>query len=899
MKATKLLLGTAIAFTCSQLYAQQAKQPDTAPARAQQGAQQGSAARSQTGMPNEPLNPAVIQPLDKPKKAAITADKNGIAAGSFLLFPDINLGALFDSNIYATRNEERDDWVWSLTPSIEARSNWDKHQLNASAGVTANRYQTTTPQNTDDYWVNTQGGLDITDNTNLYAGAGYSRDHEDRSSPDIAASSEPTIYHDTNAFAGVFHDFGPANVRFGAATSYLDYDNVKNDLGAVIVNDDRDRDVTTVGGRASFHVTPVADIFFQALGNQRDYRNTPDVPNGYERNSEGSQIDIGASFNLDRKIVGEIYVGGREQDYEDARLKDVSTPDIGGQLRWHISPWTTYRFSLDRSIDETVLTGASSYINTSGTASVEHELGANTVASASFTQGENEFQGISRKDQYSGAGVSIKHYLDDAIYVGAGYDFMRRGSNEQDANYGRNLMSFSIGSDFGARRKARYFAYQPQTDLDLATADSAFFDAIYLGGAIGKNNLSTQSSGPRDGGVPPGNNDAGQFGKVSRIDGLFVGIGKTYNQWYVGAELQADNSDSEWSHVHAAANPDEPLTFSVEQDDSWSASLRGGYVLKSGPLLYARAGVARTSFENTLKDETLTLTPDTTRSGTVVGIGTDIPASDNLFVRMDYSHTEHDSYHVALDKPIPDSYDEKYENSSSAFKLGVGYRFGAETHQAAAVDPTFMRGVYVGAQAGYGGVLTDLHTLHAHPDNVPAFPLNDTLDADFGNEGATGGAFLGYGYTFNRWYVAGELEGQAASEATWEHDRNPGGGGGGRDFSVAKGDSYGAAVKVGYILPNGSMLYARTGPVKTRFSTYYKRGSGSAPIDQDDTLDGNRVGIGAELPINKNAFWRVDYSMTDYDGYTFTTLQGNPANRDVVTMDNQENLFTLGLGFRF
>ncbi len=901
MRATKLMLSTAIALACSQLQAQQTVgQPDGAPARAQQGAQQGNTQRAQTGMPSAAASPLVTQPLAQQKTQAITADKTGIAWGSFLLFPEISADATFDTNIYATRTDEKDDWIWSLTPSVELRSDWDKHQLQATAGVTGSRYQTNTSQNTDDYWFKTHGLLDLSEQTNVYAGAGYSRNHEDRSSPDIAASNEPTIFNDTNAFIGIFHDFGPANVRFGGTTSYLDYDNVQNDLGATIINDDRDRDVTTVGGRASYELSPSTQLFVQALGNQRDYRHTPDVPGGYKRNSDGMQVDVGTAFNINRKIVGEAYVGTRTQDYEDDRLPDISIPDVGGELRWHVSPWTTYRVSMDRSIEETVLAGASAYVNTSGSASVEHDLGAHTTATASLTYGENNFHGIDRTDQYSAAGLGVKHYLDNAVYIGASYDFYRRGSNDLDANYGRNLLSLNIGTDFGAKRRTRHFAYAAQTGLDLPVADnSAFFDAIYLGAVIGESSLTTQSSGPRDGGMPPGNNDAGQFADNGSEHGMFAGAGKTFGQWYAGVELQAEDSNASLEHIHAAANPDEALTFGIEQDSSWSASLRGGYVLRSGPLLYLRAGRTRTQFENTLADETVTLTPDTTRTGTQIGIGTDIPASDNMFVRMEYNHTEYGSYHVVLDKPAPDNYDEKYDNTSATFQLGVGYRFGAENHQSSAVDPRFLRGPYAGAQAGYGTVMTDLHVLHAHPSNPPAFPLNDTLDADFGHEGAVGGAFLGYGYTFDRWYLAGELLGQSASDAIWEHDRNPGGGGGGRDFSVSKGETYGAAVRLGYVLPNGSLIYGLAGPVRTRFSTFYERGSGSPAIDQDDMVSGTRVGIGAEMPINQHAFWRMDYSVTDYDGYTFTTLQGNPANRDVVTMDNRDNLFTLGLGFRF
>lgn len=885
--------------TVPSMAAQQQGASVDAPRNAQQ---EGQLNRNQIAQPTTtvvaPTQEAITKEKPTPKVATW---ENGIEAGSFLLFPDLNLSGTYDTNIYASRTNEIDDWVWAVTPSLQARSNWDKHQLNANVGVNTNRYQTTTTQNTDNYWASTDGLFEISQQTNVYGGLSYSRDHEDRASPDAAAGRTPTIYHDSSAYVGAFHDFGAISARFGATAEYLDFDNVRSETGSTIINDDRDRDITSYGGRVSYPLDKALSLFAQGVWNRRDYRETPDSPVGYYRDSDGYQVDIGAALNLNNKTVGEAYMGRRAQDYSDNRLDDVSVPDYGVDLRYHTSPWTTYKLSVARSIEETVLAGASSYVNTRATASVERDLGPRTVATASYTQGVSDFQGIDRLDNYATASLGVKHYLDQAVYVGANFDLMRRNSNDQDANYGQNMLGLSIGSDLGAHRSQRYFAYEKQTDLDFASHknDASYFDGVYIGAGYGVGNLSVNSSGPRDGGNPPGNADSGQFADSGELYGLFAGIGKTFDQWYIGAEVAKDRANADVNHVHAASNPDEALTFGTERKDGWVASLRGGFVLQTGPLLYARVGHAHANFGNILQDETVTVNSDTTRSGTQVGIGTDIPAGDNLFVRMDYSHTNYTDYNVVLDKPSPDNYDELYDNRTGDFQLGVGYLFGgARAHQQPSVDPTFLRGIYVGAQAGYGGVFSDLHAMHAHPSNAPAYSIYDTLDATFGNEGATGAAFAGYAYTFDRVYVAAELDIEDGAKNSWAHDRNPGGGSGGRDYSLAKKDGYGAALKLGYVLPNGTVLYGRGGPVKTRFSTYYARGAGSDAVDQDETLGGMRFGVGAELPINKKAFWRIDYTITDYKDYDFTSLQNNPANRDAISLNTKENLFQIGVGYR-
>ena len=108
-------------------------------------------------------------------------------------------------------------------------------------------------------------------------------------------------------------------------------------------------------------------------------------------------------------------------------------------------------------------------------------------------------------------------------------------------------------------------------------------------------------------------------------------------------------------------------------------------------------------------------------------------------------------------------------------------------------------------------------------------------------------------------------------------------------------------MRVGYVLPNGSLLYGRIGAVQTRFNTMYNKGnSAGAWINRSDTLGGTRFGLGAEIPASQNTFVRMDYSYTRYDDtVSFVTTQDGGANPDAMRFDNTESLARLGLGYRF
>mgnify|MGYP002063624341 CR=1 FL=1 len=87
----------------------------------------------------------------------------------------------------------------------------------------------------------------------------------------------------------------------------------------------------------------------------------------------------------------------------------------------------------------------------------------------------------------------------------------------------------------------------------------------------------------------------------------------------------------------------------------------------------------------------------------------------------------------------------------------------------------------------------------------------------------TGGVFFGYGLQHRHWYlgVEGELE---DANADWAATQDPDG----REFSVEKMETWGAALRGGYVVDNGRLLYARAGKVRTRFKAVGAKKRGPA-----------------------------------------------------------------------
>jgi len=848
-------------------------------AREASNLQQGVAAREQAGQVAPAGSPQAQDPVKTITRVPIPPEELGLAWGAFQWYPDLQLGLTYDNNLFATRSDPIEDWMWSFTPSLVGRSEADTHEINVRLGVSAQRYHENFRQNADDAWADVQGTVHLSDATDVFGGVSWSKSHEDRGSPDLLFGIEPTIYTDTSLHGGVYHDFGSHYVRLGVASSRLDFDPVQTATpGVVLDSDARDRQVYSIGGRWGWRATSTADVFLQGVVERRDYDRATDL-SGFARTSEGYRLDAGVAFNVDRHLVGEAYAGVMRQRYNDARFEDIQALDVGVDLRWHPSPWTTYWLGLDRTLDETVVAGSPGYLSTTASARIEHDLGASTVVSGGVALTRDRFRQIERDDDQISMSAGLRHYLNDSVYLGADYRYVHRTSEVTAANYDRSLVMLTLGTDFGARRRNRYFAYQDRAVEWPAVAFD--FSGLYVGMQGGASALQTEASGLRD--QEAGNTDEGELAHLGSNLGLFAGLGWQRGVWYAGVEVSAQAGSNRLSHEHPNAN--EPLVYSVNEESGWAASLRLGRVLGGTSLLYGRVGWAQTTFNNTMLNLDGSFETSQRQEGVQWGLGAESQLTGSMFWRMDYAVTKYDDYHLATT-----SYDERYRNRTAAFSVGLGWRLGgsADTPQVH-IEPNYLDGVYGGVQVGHGALATAMTVpQHYHESGT------DTLRADFGAMGATAGGFLGWGRTWGRWYVGAELDADGA-RMKWAHVRTTSGDGG-RDFSVDKKWTYSTTLRLGYVLPNGALLYGRIGAAKSLFNTRYTRGN-SGTLDRDDTLVGTRWGLGMEVPVNRVTYWRLDYVSTQYDDLpSFASLGGHP---DVLSWIASEQVFRLGVGVRF
>ena len=817
----------------------------------------------------------------------------GIPWGAFLLYPDVTLAATYDDNIYAerplsvNRTYVTEDVVYTLSPSLELKSSWKQHALNFDVGADFDRYQNQDAEDVNDYWLGFDGHYDLGPRTNLFGGARHSRDHEDRSTPgSLLTQVEPTRYDHDEAHLGVAHSFGAFRLRLGGTWDQYDYKDGALGDGTVIDTDYRDHDLSSLGVRLGYVLSPVYEVFGQFATDNREYGNL--IPGqSFNRDSDGTRAAAGLRFTLrPQRLAGEVFAGVMRQDYDYSGFSDLSQPYFGALAVWKPTALTTVTGFIDRSLEETTVFDGADYasgsLDTTYGFEVERRLTSKLSVNGRAAYTKSDFKGFDRSDNIIDAGAGLRYYVMPTVFVGADLRIIDRDSSDLAAQYSRNQVMVSVGY---TPARNRDYSIIPEREAGAPAAPRAqgVFSGFYAGAQLGHGGLITDTFGVRGSG-----SDTADMGGFGASYGLFAGWGTELNNWYLGLEVEAGDSSADW--YHKKDKGDAPTVY-VEKDDSLGLSARVGYLLDGG-LLYGAIGAVRTRFHSYYTDNAYVsgaFDDKHRETGTRLGLGLEIPASRNLFVRTDYSYTRYDDYDVTY-LTMAGLTTDSFETSDAVFSLGLGWHFGGARPAVATRSATELRGLYAGAHLGHGTLGTELTGTHNLNTDVAAFT------GDFANTGFTGGFFAGYGHTFNRIYVGLELEAEAANFG-WEHDRQTEGGGG-RDFAVEKRGSYGASLRVGYALPNGGLLYARVGAVETRFNTIYNRGNNDATwINRSDTLDGTRFGLGAEIPATENTFVRMDYSYTRYsDTVGFLTTQADPDN---MRFDNSESLVRLGLGFRF
>jgi hypothetical protein len=366
-------------------------------------------------------------------------DALGIRAGGFLIYPSTSINGQYNDNIFATKDNEEDDFIFTFSPQIAVRSNFPRHSLDFTVQSDVGRYVDHTDENFWDYNAEVGGRLDITRSNRLTAAARFGREHEERDDPEDPGADvtrEPVEYYVFGGDLGFEQDFNRFNFGLLGTFDRRDYNEEDPDLD----EDERDRNLYGARLRTGYFISPRINAFLQG-GYRREQR---DASNRSGRDNDVYTGAVGTAIDFTGLLFGEAFVGWSLQEFDDSQFDSENGLTYGVGLTWNPTQLTSLR--LDGAGGFTPSDVGSSNLSNRIALRVDHELLRNVLIGGQVSYRRDDFQDADRTDNRFDVGPDITYLLNRYLSVGAGYTFTTRDSDDSDREFTRNLFTLRLNA---------------------------------------------------------------------------------------------------------------------------------------------------------------------------------------------------------------------------------------------------------------------------------------------------------------------------------------------------------------------------------------------------------------------------------------------------------------------
>jgi hypothetical protein len=354
-------------------------------------------------------------------------DPLGIRAGGFLIYPHTSVDASYNSNVFATKDDVKDDFIFNFLPGLLVRSNFPRHSITWETQADIGRYVTETDEDYEDFGTALNGRLDITRNNRLTAGVEFARSHDDRDDPEdpgVDVSEEPLKYYEYGGNLGFQQDFNRFN--FGVLGTFDRRDYTDGD------ESDRDRDLFGGRVRTGYFISPRINAFVQG-GFRREIRDESD-----ERNNNTYSATVGTEIDFTGLLFGEVFAGWSLQEFDESEFDSENGFTYGANLTWNPTLLTSVRLEGEGGFEPSDV--GSSKLESQIALRVDHELLRNLLIGGEVSYERDDFQDANRVDNRFDVGPSITYLINRHLSVGAEYTFTTRTSDDSEREFDRNLV---------------------------------------------------------------------------------------------------------------------------------------------------------------------------------------------------------------------------------------------------------------------------------------------------------------------------------------------------------------------------------------------------------------------------------------------------------------------------
>ncbi|MFC7292885.1 outer membrane beta-barrel protein [Hirschia litorea] len=371
---------------------------------------------------------------------------NGVPMGAFRAYPTLDISAQYDSNTFITETNELEDFVATIAPAINIQSNWSNHSLSTNIGGLFNQYAEETDLNTNTFYANSNGQLDIDSGLYFTGGAGYRDSAESLANAPLPNLAEPIKTNSTDVNIGFVKGINRVQLAGRASWARNEYGDAVTKNGTEVSQSARDNDITNLEFRTEYEISPDTSFFVNLKGNGRAYPSVNETIGDLNRDSQGYEVLLGSKFDISNLMRGEIGIGYLNQDYDAVAGGNASGLAFNAGVEWFADQLITVNFDASRGIQDAAVSNAFGYLASNIGVSVDYEFRRNIIISAGTDYALDDYQDLDRQDSRWGVTFGSEYLLNKNVALFT--DISRRSQSSDGLNRGKdfdiNQVSFGL-----------------------------------------------------------------------------------------------------------------------------------------------------------------------------------------------------------------------------------------------------------------------------------------------------------------------------------------------------------------------------------------------------------------------------------------------------------------------
>jgi hypothetical protein len=371
--------------------------------------------------------------------------ERGIRSGSWMFYPSITAGALYDSNVFSTQSDHKSDVAAVENPSLRVTSLSERNPVTFDAYIKSRQYSQYSDLDQTDASVRAKGRVDITHDSGVLYNFQAAYLHEavgSLSSP--LGAAEPTPYAYTHENVTYWKQYQRFTMSLGLRNDNYDFGSTRAQDGTTINQDSRDGSIYAGHARIDYAYGANLGFFTAFEGNLRDLRGTPSG----SLSSHGYRSLTGVNFSLTHLIGGEIGAGFTSQRFDDPTIGTVSGPAFRALITWSPRRSVDVKFKAEEISTEAVETVASGVRAQSVMLGVDYEFRRNVVFSTFAGYENDKFFGQDRRDDVYSATAGVKYLFNRYSSVALNYKYVNRNSNVPSAVYDKHEIGIDVTAHF-------------------------------------------------------------------------------------------------------------------------------------------------------------------------------------------------------------------------------------------------------------------------------------------------------------------------------------------------------------------------------------------------------------------------------------------------------------------